>query len=190
MTSTDELGAGTEVPVSDAILVARSLDQDPDAFGELVRRHAPLMRAYVARIVGSRADADDVVQNAFIVAWRKLDTLRDPSAVRAWFMRIASHEATTFVRRRPVPVPLDTVEPVAPAAASPDDSAIRSAQLEALARALDSLPETQRRCWLLREGAGLSYDEIGQELGLPASTVRGSLARARTSITVRMEQWR
>ncbi|WP_345438108.1 RNA polymerase sigma factor [Microbacterium gilvum] len=175
---------------SDAILVARSLDQDEHAFAEIVRRHAPLMRAYTARMVGSVSEADDVVQNAFILAWRKLDTLRDPSALKAWLMRVATHEATAYLRRRPSPVPLEAVEQVLAAEARPDTVVVRDAQMAALSKALDTLPDAQRQCWLLREVAGLSYTEIAEELDLPASTVRGNLARARTSITVRMEEWR
>lgn len=176
--------------VGDAILVERSLDQDTAAFAEIVRRHAPLMRAYVARMVGSLVEADDVVQNAFIVAWRRLETLRDPDALRAWLMRIASHEATAYLRSRRPSAPLEAAEHAASSAEQPDRAAVRSAQLAALAQVLDGLPEAQRQCWLLREAAGLSYDEIAEQLGIPASTVRGNLARARTSITIRMEAWR
>lgn len=69
--------------VADRILVERAVDGDAAAFRELIRRHSSLMRAYVYRIVGSMADTDDVVQDAFVIAWKKLPTLRDASAVTA-----------------------------------------------------------------------------------------------------------
>lgn len=177
--------------ISDQILVERAVDQDAEAFGELVRRHSPLMRAYVSRIVGSLSAADDVVQDAFLVAWRQLPTLRDGAAVRAWLMRIASREALLHVKRRPSEAPLEGFDVVSLSVdTQPETRAIRNAQLQALSIALNELPEAQRRCWLLREVADLSYSEIAEEMDLPVSTVRGNLARARTSITIRMEEWR
>lgn len=176
--------------VPDQILVERAVDQDADAFGELVRRHSPLMRAYVSRIVGSLSVADDIVQDAFLVAWRQLPTLRDGSAVRAWLMRVASREALLHVKRRPADVPLEGFDVARSADTQPETRAIRNAQLNALSEALNALPENQRRTWLLREVADLSYQEIAEEMELPVSTVRGNLARARTSIMIRMEEWR
>jgi RNA polymerase sigma-70 factor (ECF subfamily) len=176
--------------ISDALLAARAQDGDPDAFQELVRRHASLMRAYVFRIVGSMSEADDVVQNAFLAAWRQLGALRDPSAVRAWLMKIAGREAYAFVKRRPGHAALSDVDPPQTADTQPERVAIRNAQLQALSGALDNLPEDQRRCWLLREVVSLSYAEIAEEMDVSASTVRGLLARARTSIMIQMEGWR
>lgn len=175
---------------ADEILVARAADGDPGAFELLVARHGPLMRAYTARIVGSLIEADDVVQEAFIIAWRQLPTLRDPTAVKAWLMRIASRAAFSHVRRRAVELPLPLREQALPASAQPEHAAMRNAQLEALSAALDKLHEEQRRCWLLREIAELSYDDIATELGIPTATVRGRLARARSSIYAQMEEWR
>lgn len=184
---------GDQSPLSqyeDAALAARASDGDPSAFEELVRRHSSLMRAYVFRMVGSLSEADDVVQNAFLVAWRQLDSLRDPSAVKAWLMRIASREALAYVKKRPTDVSLVGYDASSSDSSQPERVAVRNAQLDALSQALGALPEDQRRCWLLREVAELSYSEIAEELELPVSTVRGLLSRARTSITSRMEGWR
>lgn len=178
------------VSVPDAILVQRAAQSDPAAFGEIVRRHSPLVRAYVYRIVGSLSDTDDVVQDAFVTAWKQLPTLRDPSAVRAWLMRIAGRQALAFVRRRP---PEDDLEGATLATREddqPERSAVRSAQLAALSDALSGLKEDQRRCWLLREVAECSYAEIAEQMEISESTVRGLLARARASIARTMEGWR
>ncbi|MBG6215454.1 RNA polymerase sigma-70 factor (ECF subfamily) [Cryobacterium sp. CAN_C3] len=176
--------------VADAILVGRAVDGDTGAFETLIRRHGPLMRAYTARIVGSMADADDVVQDAFHTAWRRLPELRDPAAVRPWLMRIASRLAFTSLRRKPAEVELPDPVSALPADTQPENVAVRNAQLKALSAALDTLPEDQRRCWLLREVGELSYDDIAQEMELPTATVRGKLARARASIYAQMEGWR
>jgi len=65
-----------------------------------------------------------------------------------------------------------------------------SSQRERLTRALGTLSESQRQCWTLREIGGHSYAEIADELDLPASTVRGLLARARQKLMQEMEEWR
>ena len=176
--------------LADALLAARAQDGDPDAFRELVRRHAGLMRAYVVRIVGSLTEADDVVQNAFLIAWRQLGTLKDPAAVKAWLMKVASREAYAYLKKRPADLALIGFDVPHAEESEPEKVAVRNAQLAALSAALDTLPEDQRRCWLLREVAELSYTEIAQELDTSVSTVRGLLSRARSSITIHMEGWR
>ena len=177
--------------LSDRILVERAIDGDEAAFGEIVRRHSGLMRAYTSRIVGSLSEADDVVQEAFATAWKQLPTLRDGSAVKAWLMKIASREAFALIKRRTTDAALDD-EMDAPTREStnPEHVAVHHARLAALSKALDTLPEGQRSAWLLREIGGFSYDEVAEQADLPVSTVRGNLARARASIMIQMEGWR
>ena len=176
--------------VSDEILAERAIGGDADAFKALIVRHGSLVRAYVARIVGSLIDADDVTQEALYTAWQRLPELRDPAAVKPWLMRVASRHAFAHLRHKPPTEPLPILDAAYPSAMEPETVAIRNAQLTALADALDSLPEQERRCWLLREVGELSYDDIAKELGIPRSTVRGQLARARASIHAQMEGWR
>lgn len=176
--------------VSDEILAERAADGDTAAFEALIRRHGPVMRAFAARVVGSHSEADDVVQEAFYTAWTKLPELRDPAAIKPWLMRIVSRLAYTQIRRRPADVGLPLLEAPIRGDSQPENIAVRNAQLRALSKALDALPEDQRRCWLLREVADLSYDEIAQDLNVPTATVRGKLARARASIYAQMEGWR
>lgn len=176
--------------VSDEILARRAIGGDADAFKALIVRHGSLVRAYVARIVGSLIDADDVTQEALYTAWQRLPELRDPAAVKPWLMRVASRHAFAHLRHRPPTEPLPILDAAYPSTTEPETVAIRNAQLTALAEALDSLPEQERRCWLLREVGELSYDDIAKELNIPRSTVRGKLARARASIHAQMEGWR
>jgi RNA polymerase sigma-70 factor (ECF subfamily) len=175
--------------VGDEILVDRAVHGDVAAFQALVHRHGPLMRAYTSRIVGSRSEADDVVQESFIIAWRQLHALRHPASVKSWLMRIASREALAHIRRRPSDAPLPAIEVPGSGDTRPENVAVRNAELRALSAALDRLPEDQRQCWLLREIAELSYTEIAEEMHLPPATVRGKLARARANVTAQMEGW-
>ncbi len=176
--------------VSDEILVQRAVGGDAVAFEQLVRRHGPLMRACAVRMMGSIDAADDVIQEALCTAWQRLPEVREPSAVKWWLMRIISRQAFTHLRRRRTEEGLPLFERAIPAGSQPESVAIRHLQLTALDAALDALPADQRRCWLLREIAELSYDDISHELGVPRATVRGSLARARSSIHASMEGWR
>ena len=175
---------------TDAILAARAVDGDVRAFEVIVRRHGPLMRAYATRILGSNSDADDVVQDTFITAWKRLHELQDPAATKAWLMRITSRKAIDRIRARRTDQPLGEWDVAAPESESPHNLAEAASQRERLTRALGTLSESQRECWTLREIGGHSYAEIAEELDLPPSTVRGLLARARQKLMQEMEEWR
>ncbi len=173
---------------SDALLAERAADGDEVAFAVLVRRHGPYLRAFAIRLMGSNADADDAVQEALITAWDRLDTLAEPARVRSWLTTIVSRKATDRIRSRRPTAELD--EEASSLAPSPEQSAITGSQLDALDRILVGLPEGQRQCWLLKEVAGYSYEEIAETLGVTAAIVRGRLARARATVVSGMEVWR
>ena len=174
---------------SDALLAERAGDGDARAFAVLARRHTPLLRVYTRRILGSNSEVDDVIQDTLATAWQQLGRLSDPTAVKSWLLRIANRKALDRVRARKPHAELDE-ETEAPAALSPERMVEHQGRRKALDQALSGLPEQQRQTWLLHEAAGLSYTEIGEELGIPASTVRGLLARARKQLIAQMEGWR
>jgi len=178
----------TEAP--DGILASRAADGDARAFEVLVRRHGPLMRAYATRMMGGTSEADDIVQESFITAWRQLPTLKDAHAVRPWLMRITSRKAIDRIRSRKNHEPLHEWDVQAPMSQSPVHKVEIASQRERLTEALAGLTTTQRQTWLLREVGEYSYEEIGEQLGLPPSTVRGQLARARRKLVEEMEDWR
>jgi len=174
----------------DRIVAGRAADGDSTAFAVLVRRYSPMMRAYARRILPGTADVDDVVQDAFISAWAQLPTLEDPGQARSWLMRITGRKAIDRIRATRVHVDMSELDLPAPDRTTPPRRAEVRAEIAALSDALQQLPNGQRECWALRELGGYSYEEIADELGIPASTVRGLLARARQDIIVRMEMWR
>jgi len=174
----------------DRTLAGRAADGDVRAFEVLVRRYGPLMRAYATRILGSNAESDDVVQEAFVTSWQQLSTLDDGRAVKSWMMRIVSNKSIDRLRARREHGDIDDHDPQEPIERSPAHVAESRSQEEALSQALAALPEPQRQCWTLREIADYSYEEIAEQLDLPTSTVRGLLARARKALTREMEAWR
>lgn len=185
--------------IPDALLAGRAADGDTAAFEALARRHGPLMRASAHRITGSLADADDVVQESLVQAWKQLDTLRDGDAVRSWLLRITGSRSIDHVRRRKNHADLDILEQsVRPGDAgasraetgNPESAALTRSRMEALRAALAALPEEQRRCWVLKQFNDQSYEEIAQTLNISAASVRGRLARARVTLAREMEGWR
>ena len=178
----------------DTLLVQRASDGDEVAFGILVRRYAPYLRAFATRLGGSAADADDAVQDALIVAWNRLGELEDPTRLKSWLSTIVSRKVMDVVRARR---PADEVEKAAEAGApqlvltrGPESQAISSSQLDALSTVLEALPLEQRQIWVLKEVGGYSYEEIAERVGESVSTVRGRLARARASVLDGMKDWR
>jgi RNA polymerase sigma-70 factor (ECF subfamily) len=174
----------------DGILAGRAADGDPRAFEVLVRRHGPLMRAYATRMMGGTSESDDIVQESFITAWEQLPTLRDGDSARAWLMRITSRKAIDRIRSRKNDEPLHDWDAEAPASESPAHRVEVASQRERLTEALAGLTPEQRQSWLLREVGGYRYEELGEQLGMPVSTVRGLLARARRKLVEEMEDWR
>jgi len=175
---------------TDATLVARAVDGDVSAFEVLARRHGPLMRVYAEQVLGSNVESDDVVQESFLTGWRKLPDLEDAARFRPWIMQIVTRRALDRLRRRRHHDDVDTVERPADPRTGPERTVETRMQLDAMWAALDRMPVDQRRCWLLRETAGYSYQQIAEELELPTSTVRGLLVRARRFLAAEMEGWR
>ncbi|WP_299924492.1 sigma-70 family RNA polymerase sigma factor [uncultured Nocardioides sp.] len=178
---------------SDVALVRAARLGDDDAFGALVDRHGPSMLRYARRLVGgSEADAGEVVQEAFISAWRSLDTFRGDSSIRTWLFRLVHRRAVDLQRhRRPTPIDDELISRVIEASGdNPLQDVLDAELLEALQRALDELPWNQRAAWLLREVEGLGYEEIARTMGTTVGSVRGHLHRGRRQLAERMARWR
>lgn len=180
-----------EVGLDDATLVVRARDGDMRAFEVLVRRYQGHMYRLAVHMLASRGDAEDVVQEVFLTAWRRLGQLRDEAAFVGWLYRTTSNRCLNMIRaRRPVAeTDLDKRES-AEAAGSPERAAQVSEQMIALAAALKRLTPEQRACWLLREVHGRSYEEIAGVMGTTRTAVRGRIARARVQLAEAMAPWK
>ncbi len=182
-----------DVEPSDDALVRAARLGDESAFGVIVDRYGPGMYRYALRQVGgSDADAAEVTQEAFISAWRSLDSYEGRSSLRTWLFRLVHRRAVDLQRHRR-PTPIDDAllsRVVLPAADNPLQDLLDTELLEALQAALDELPWHQRATWLLREMEGLSYAEISETLAMPVGAVRGHLHRGRRTLAQRMARWR
>lgn len=187
----DEAGDGPELRSEAALLRAARLG-DQTAYEGLVDLHGPAMLRYARRLMGGDDGAKDVVQEAFVSAWKDLERFEGRSSVRTWLFRIVHRRAVDAQRvRRPVPVDDPMISRLSlPAPDDPLAEVLRGELLAALQVALSELPGPQRGVWLLREVEGLSYDEIADVMQLPVGSVRGHLHRGRRALAERMETWR
>jgi RNA polymerase sigma-70 factor (ECF subfamily) len=158
----------------------RAREGDREAFGLLVRRHIRVAHAVARATVRNPADADDVVQEAFLEALVRLERCREPARFAGWLMTIVRNRGRNrrrYLRRREAE-PLDEGSPVA----APDDPARGVAQAELRERLLDGLsglPEAQRQVVLLHDLEGRAHAEVAESLGISEGLSRVLLHRAR-----------
>ncbi|MDC2958411.1 sigma-70 family RNA polymerase sigma factor [Streptomyces gilvifuscus] len=187
--STPEVGrAGTD----DDLLAVRAAEGDEDAFALLVRRHAPTLLRLATSLLGSRAEAEDAVQDAFLSAWRRLPEFQGRSAFGTWMYRIVTNRCLNVLRaRRPV-TPLDAAgdPPAAEHTVSPARIAEARDAVRELREALGRLSPEQRACWVLRELDGRSYEFIADTVGISQDAVRARVFRARRCLTQALGAWR
>ncbi|MEU4801277.1 RNA polymerase sigma factor [Actinosynnema sp. NPDC023587] len=184
------------VEIADAALAGGVARGDLAAFEVLVRRYSKRVFGLAYRVLGDRAEAEDVTQEVFATAWRRLDSLTEPAAVRTWLFRVAYRQCLGVLRRsRTEPVgelPDRGATPVGLGQAPRDPSTVAEtvAAVAALRAALRDLPGPQRAVWLLAEVDGLSYAEMAVVVGATEESVRGRLARARVRLAEVMKVWR
>jgi RNA polymerase sigma factor (sigma-70 family) len=170
----------------DLALVKRVLLQDDrQAFEQLLRRHQGLVRVQLRRLCdGDAALADDLAQEVFLLVWRKLSSFRGDARFSTWLFRVA-HNCFLQARRRNTTVPVQ---------ASPADEASEILQIDSddspglqvdLQRALQCLPEGERMVMLYHAQMGMSHEETAQITGFPLGTVKTHALRGK----VRMRAW-
>jgi RNA polymerase sigma-70 factor (ECF subfamily) len=178
----DAGGAGSSAraagaPALDGMLAERARDGDHDAFRALYERYAPMVHA-VLLASGPRGEADDLMQEVFLSAWRGLHLLRRDEHVGGWLAVIARNRARrAFLRARPPAAELD-VEPPDPLSQR-DRRDGRDAGAEALLL-LRELPPAYRETLAMRLVEGLTGPEIAEATGMTHGSVRVNLSRGMT----------
>jgi RNA polymerase sigma-70 factor (ECF subfamily) len=165
---------------------------DKQAFDVLVRKYQHKIVKLVMRYVRDPSEAQDVSQEAFLKAYRALPKFRGDSAFYTWLYRIAVNTAKNHIvsmNRKPIEYDLDAqnqegyeLNPRLRDEDSPEKIAQRDELSQALAGAIDSLPEELRTAIILREIEGLSYEDIAHAMECPVGTVRSRIFRARDAI--------
>ncbi len=175
---------------SDAQLVILARSGDADGFSELVRRYQRAAYAVALGVTGRRQDAEDAVQESFLVALEQIEDCRNPAKFAGWLLTIVRNRSRNLVRREnlrggeQIPVGARSSEP------APDKVAQRMALRERLTEALNELSEVQREIVLLHDLEGWKHSEIAERLGIPSGTVRSHLHFARKALRVELADWK
>ncbi len=177
---------------SDLALVRRVQKGDKSAFDALVLKYQHKILKLVQRYVRDHAEAEDVVQDAFIKAYRALPAFRGDSAFYTWMYRIAINTAKNSLvaaGRRPLTFDLEAQDAAGAEFRSrlrdtdtPERLLLTEEIRSTVNRAIDTLPDDLRTAIVLRELEGFSYEEIATTMECPVGTVRSRIFRAREAI--------
>ena len=191
MNAIDAQHARDYAALEDADLVALVRGGNREAFRHVMRRCNQRLYRVVRGVVEDDAEAEDVVQEAYVHAFEKIDGFRGESSLATWLARIALNEAYGRLRRRRQTMEIERLDAAAQAPArvvafpnrfggeDPAAAAAREQLRRLLERAVDDLPEAFRVVFVLREVEGCSVEETADTLGLRGETVKTRLHRAR-----------
>ena len=181
-----------ETEDNDIALVERVQNGDKGAFNLLVSKYQFRIKHLVGRFVKDPIEQDDIVQEAFIKAYRAIGRFRGDSAFYTWLYRIAVNSAKNYIvasnRRPPAQdVDADTISQTRHASSltelnSPDQILQNDELVTAIRNAIRDLPTELKEAIQLREFEGLSYEDIADEMECPIGTVRSRIFRAREAI--------
>ena len=169
----------------DTDIVEAARDGDKDAYADLVRSRAGRLFAIAQRILRDRDRVEDALQEAMVVAWRDLPSLRDPERFDAWLHRLVVRACIAEAKKARRHV-VNLVELPVDIAIGRDDY-IDVIERDELERAFQRLPADQRALLVLRHYAGLETPEIADILGIPDGTVRSRLHQAHRVMRAALE---
>jgi RNA polymerase sigma-70 factor, ECF subfamily len=160
---------------------------DRDAFEMIIRTHSRALFAIAYGILQNREEAEDVVQDTLVKAWKTRWRVRDPEKFPAWLSTIARHRARDVARRRrTVPLSTGSDEPIDPSPENASDTARETELNEQVQAALSTLPELHRAALTLRYFEEMDYAAIECTLGLTNGALRGILGRAMATMRKRL----
>lgn len=168
--------------VGDAELLARCRAGDVDAFEMLYRQHGGRIFALASRLAGSVDEGEDLLQEIFLQAYRKLDSFKGESALGTWLYRLAVNHCLDFVRsrqarNRQVTDTLDDEGSFEPMAAR--ETPLARIDLD---RAIARLPQGCREAFVLHDVEGFDHKEVGRLLGIAEGTSKSQVFKARTKL--------
>ena len=186
-----------ETATSDEQIVERALTGDAEAFGEIVHRWERRIFALAYGMLGREDDARDATQETFLAAFRNLRGFRGEAKVSSWLHRIAVNQCITRQRRAKVrkEAAIEDEEDrhaanfSSPLELSPARMAEGRESIDAVRRAVNSLPLDLRQVVLMKEFEELTFREIAEALDLPLSTVKSRLYTAMRQLQMRLQKF-
>lgn len=171
--------------VSDAAAVARARAGEQEAFQALVERHSRNVFQLAFRMTGNEEDAEDVVQETFLKAFRNLSRFRGDSAFSTWLHRVTANCAVDLLRRRSRgedPRPVEELDPPSESSDSPDRAALSGELGRRVTESLGRLSPMERMAFVLRHFEGRPIAEIARTLGLRGGATKNCVFRAVTKL--------
>ncbi len=173
-------------------LIDRALQGDREAFTTLVEMNQERLYASMLQVTGSPEEAEEVVQEAFIRVFMKLDTFQRNSQFFTWLYRIAFNSALTRRRRKRARVSLDYCRDnngleVSDETDPVDEPMLRRERVDMVRQAMHTLADEHRSILVLREMEDHSYEDIAEILEISIGTVRSRLSRARRQLKIALE---
>lgn len=173
---------------TDESLVRKAQDGDQRAFGELVRRYEDVLFRHATRMLGEESSATEVVQRAFVRAYRKLELCDRPTKVGGWLFRVTSNLCKDYLKaRRGNHVALQDAPPLVSPEPDPRECADRAALRRELDEALETLAPEKREAFLLKHLEGRTYEEMSELLGVGISALKMRVHRAREELQKTLE---
>jgi len=164
-------------------LVEAAQDGDLESITAVVHGAHPHVRRFADHLCASPQDAEDAAQEALIVLYRKIGTLRASAALASWMFRIVRNECLRRARRL-LDDTKDTADPGL--AESAEDEALKRLEAERVAEAIRTLPDVQRRVLIMRDILGQPGRTVAGTLGLSTAAMKSHLHRARTAVRLRL----
>ena len=171
----------------DSELIKKAKKGSHGAFNILMNKYYPRVYASIFSFIKSKEDSEDLSQQTFIKVWQQLDTFRGDSAFFTWVYRIAINLAKNFVtssgfKKQKINTSIQEAEIDINSFNDIESAVIHNESLEEISYFIDSLPESLKTAFVLRESEGKSYEEIATITETPIGTVRSRIFRARESI--------
>ncbi len=177
----------------DSELIKKAKQGNHGAFNILTSKYYPRVYASIFSFIKSKEDSEDLSQQTFIKVWQQLDTFRGDSAFFTWVYRIAINLAKNFVtssgfKKQKINTSIEDTEIDISSFNDIESTVIHDESLEEINGYIDTLPESLKTAFVLREVEGKSYEDIAMITQTPIGTVRSRIFRARESIVEFIEK--
>ncbi|MFA6383136.1 MAG: RNA polymerase sigma factor [Parcubacteria group bacterium] len=182
--------------LNDNELIDLVRETEPERYAEIIERYQGKLFAYLYRLVGNREEAEDLLQDVFIKAYKNLHSYDSSRKFSSWIYRIAHNEAVNYIKRKSlkrfiswedISSTKDKLESSSTEDGA-DDAWIRKEAIDDVDQAINGLPIKYKQVLLLRYFSDKSYEEVGEILGKPVNTVGTLINRAKKKLSEEMEK--
>ncbi len=170
------------VPPAETELIAKAKQGDTDAFCALVSSHKRSMYGLALRFSGNHHDAEDLVQEVFLSAYRAIHRFRGDSSFRTWLHRILVNSFVSQKRKKGLPIAGEVTERSTFAIAGSDRTAFNNIMVDQIMRRIETLSPQQRLMFVMKHQLGLTCEEVADYFGTTEGTVKKTLFRVMSKL--------